>query len=640
MSKARIVVTVESTTRLMYFDHTTVRTVDEFKDYIHRELGLTSSVGKLYLLLSASRKVELTDADLPCLETNDEIFWSAAKQQQMSQRPTQQCSSAQENSLSSSSTERTTADSETTSTVASTERMTAGSKTTDTAASTAPEPPANSKAAATIATREPTATSTGATWEDMFLLLKDYKMKHGHCNVPTNSGKLGSWVNNQRIKYRKMKEKNDRTLSNEQIDKLESIGFEWKLIKSSRKSMASYNIQFNTMKDKFVAYKKETGTGWVPRWYKQDPQLATWAKHQRRLFNTDHLKKNRRKVLDDVGFEWKRPTHSKQRTSIKSKQPAQDAVPLSTDDPDQSNIDCTSPLPTNQFWAFDLPDDRKVIYNSKSLSTLPEGILKSMTISSLGKEEDVQFLLSLKKKATESKVTGGPDYTLVKGDFHELFGFPKAKTKKQLHTSVKSLQKLIVESISRSGKWTSEGRTISDASSMVTNTGGPQDCHSDWQQENSSIDERDYPLSILIPVTKAGSYVQVWDPEEKGHAYVLHIRFGELVMFDPRCLHGGNIGGHGDYPRLHCFAVTDTKHSTPGGPYWHDEGCHHSLQNPQLTPEQKKELCDSICRELSLEEGTQIQHKHLDEYLQKKDEIVPGNPNLEVKRFLVYKATK
>lgn len=60
-------------------------------------------------------------------------------------------------------------------------------------------------------------------WKEKFGALKEYKNKHGDCNVPTNwtDRKLVNWVETQRTKYR------NRKLSEERIKLLEGIGFKW-----------------------------------------------------------------------------------------------------------------------------------------------------------------------------------------------------------------------------------------------------------------------------------------------------------------------------------------------------------------------------------------------------------------------------
>ena len=58
-------------------------------------------------------------------------------------------------------------------------------------------------------------------WLTLFDELVQYKAKHGDCNVPRSQGKLGRWVDTQRYNYKKYK------LSQDRIDRLNSIGFDW-----------------------------------------------------------------------------------------------------------------------------------------------------------------------------------------------------------------------------------------------------------------------------------------------------------------------------------------------------------------------------------------------------------------------------
>lgn len=68
-------------------------------------------------------------------------------------------------------------------------------------------------------------------WERRFMELVSYRKVHGNCNVPaiyTENQKLGGWVGTQR------KARLKGTLSNEQIRRLEEIGFEWRIGKVRR----------------------------------------------------------------------------------------------------------------------------------------------------------------------------------------------------------------------------------------------------------------------------------------------------------------------------------------------------------------------------------------------------------------------
>jgi hypothetical protein len=71
----------------------------------------------------------------------------------------------------------------------------------------------------------------GATWEGRLSELADYRKIHGHCNVPSKyseNTKLATWVGNQRCQYRLHLEGKTSPITDFRIQKLESLGFEWK----------------------------------------------------------------------------------------------------------------------------------------------------------------------------------------------------------------------------------------------------------------------------------------------------------------------------------------------------------------------------------------------------------------------------
>lgn len=68
-------------------------------------------------------------------------------------------------------------------------------------------------------------------WANMFALLKEYKLRHGDCNVPHpwhENPKLKWWVNNQRSARKA------GTLDEEKIRQLEAIGFQWEVTRRKR----------------------------------------------------------------------------------------------------------------------------------------------------------------------------------------------------------------------------------------------------------------------------------------------------------------------------------------------------------------------------------------------------------------------
>ena len=74
-------------------------------------------------------------------------------------------------------------------------------------------------------------------WEIRFNELVQYKAKHGDCNVPNRQGKLGTWADKQRSTYKKDK------LSQDRIDRLNGIGFDWTPPRGKRKAIPSSREQ-------------------------------------------------------------------------------------------------------------------------------------------------------------------------------------------------------------------------------------------------------------------------------------------------------------------------------------------------------------------------------------------------------------
>ena len=66
-------------------------------------------------------------------------------------------------------------------------------------------------------------------WDDRFNELVAFQEEHGHLNVPQKKGPLGRWVSTQRRHYRFVQEENPSQLSPDRIDRLNQIGFQWRL---------------------------------------------------------------------------------------------------------------------------------------------------------------------------------------------------------------------------------------------------------------------------------------------------------------------------------------------------------------------------------------------------------------------------
>ena len=171
------------------------------------------------------------------------------------------------------------------------------------------------------APKEEIATTTSAftlarmaKWDDKFEMLKQYKLKHGHCNVPTkkygvetshspSTYQLGNWVRYQRTQYSLMLKGLANNLTKDHIQQLESIEFN-----QNSQGNIKWLDQFHLLKQ----YKKEHGTCNIPASYASNESLKNWVQTQRTQYRymvqgfPTKLSKERRNLLESIGFHWSR----------------------------------------------------------------------------------------------------------------------------------------------------------------------------------------------------------------------------------------------------------------------------------------------------------------------------------------------
>jgi hypothetical protein len=130
-----------------------------------------------------------------------------------------------------------------------------------------------------------------SSWNYQYEMLKEFKKKHGHCNVPRDyleNRALAVWVCKQRYRYKKGR------LLIERVEKLEEIGFDWDPLKAE-------------WENKFVelcVFKKEHGHCDVPKNYEKNHSLETWVTTQRALYKKGKISAERIQKLEEVGFDW------------------------------------------------------------------------------------------------------------------------------------------------------------------------------------------------------------------------------------------------------------------------------------------------------------------------------------------------
>lgn len=183
-----------------------------------------------------------------------------------------------------------------------------------------------------------TRNSYDEQWDSMFIRLAEFKERNGDCLVPKRykeDQKLGTWVDTQRVQYKKMQKKLGKggmnritnasaefsedheldgsarkplvgRLTDERICRLESLGFVWSL-----------RDDWQTHYEELVEYKRNNGNCNVPARYTKNRRLGIWVSAQRQQYkqinsNVDGdkprraapLTQERIDRLNDLGFTW------------------------------------------------------------------------------------------------------------------------------------------------------------------------------------------------------------------------------------------------------------------------------------------------------------------------------------------------
>ena len=144
-----------------------------------------------------------------------------------------------------------------------------------------------------------------AKWDSYFDLLHLYKKDHGDCLVPksyVNDGiALGMWVLTQRQQYRKLQEGKPSPMTQERINKLETLGFVWEPLE------AQWNSNFDLLRQ----YKEGNGDCLVPKSCVIDGvALGNWVVRQRQTYQKlqegkpSPMTQERINKLEALGFVW------------------------------------------------------------------------------------------------------------------------------------------------------------------------------------------------------------------------------------------------------------------------------------------------------------------------------------------------
>ena len=143
-------------------------------------------------------------------------------------------------------------------------------------------------------------------WQSKYDELVAFQREHGHSNVPQKycNGSLGSWVNRQRIAYRKKDDGDGVTgMKQNRIDLLEKIGFVWKL---EQKSSLIHDKKWQDKYEHLKIFQQQHGHCNVPAKMKSSG-LGDWVHNQRTFFKRGRMRQDRIDLLNKIGFTWKLP---------------------------------------------------------------------------------------------------------------------------------------------------------------------------------------------------------------------------------------------------------------------------------------------------------------------------------------------
>ncbi len=138
------------------------------------------------------------------------------------------------------------------------------------------------------------------SWEEQFEELVKFKKKYNHCMVPNRDkeyAKLSGWVQHQRAEKKKKASGSTSRLSDDQVKRLDEIGFVWNI------QDKVWNERLKQLKD----FKSKHGHVRIPT---KSSKLGNWVMIQRQQYGLkmdgkkNTLSDERVKALESLDFEW------------------------------------------------------------------------------------------------------------------------------------------------------------------------------------------------------------------------------------------------------------------------------------------------------------------------------------------------
>eukprot|EP00527_Entomoneis_sp_CCMP2396_P001267 CAMPEP_0198154782 /NCGR_PEP_ID=MMETSP1443-20131203/68787_1 /TAXON_ID=186043 /ORGANISM="Entomoneis sp., Strain CCMP2396" /LENGTH=391 /DNA_ID=CAMNT_0043821491 /DNA_START=794 /DNA_END=1969 /DNA_ORIENTATION=- len=176
--------------------------------------------------------------------------------------------------------------------------------------------------------------SKGSEWDFMYQLLNEYGTENNHISpsqgVLFKGQKLGDWVVNQRNRYRLRQngqvDASSITISHQQINRLDEIGFVWDLENQPQAVTDEWDSMFELLIDYGIEYDHLCPS--VQELYKGQ-KLGQWVNHLRLCYQGRgkrsstlpllQLSDQRIGLLNEIGFKWDVTTPVQGKASIHGK---------------------------------------------------------------------------------------------------------------------------------------------------------------------------------------------------------------------------------------------------------------------------------------------------------------------------------
>ena len=140
-------------------------------------------------------------------------------------------------------------------------------------------------------------------WNEQYQQLKAYREVHGDCDVSVldpEHAKLGRWLGTQRKEYKKER------MSKHRRDLLEALQVTWEKKPYLGRNMTAVDSLWMQQYEKLVSFERKHQHCVVPTTYCKDNtmSLGRWVHKQRLIFSKGELPEERKKLLDELGFDY------------------------------------------------------------------------------------------------------------------------------------------------------------------------------------------------------------------------------------------------------------------------------------------------------------------------------------------------